>query len=513
MPVMAKNVVATSQPLAAQAGLRMLAQGGNAVDAALATAICLTVVEPTSNGIGSDAFCILWDGKQLHGLNASGRSPKALTPERFKGLSDMPVDGWDSVTVPGCVSAWVELSEKFGELPFEKLFEPAIHYARDGFLVSPITANSWQEQAKHLNKFSEFSSKFMPNGLAPHAGELFKYPDQASTLELIASTRGKAFYQGELAEKIAADAKKHNALMTLEDLASHKADWVGTVWQEYNSVNLHEIPPNGQGVAALVALGILRHLNIAQYPVDSVDSLHLQIEVMKLALADAYRYIADPKSMEVSTSDLLEPNYLAERAKLINLDQAQDFKHGIPKGKSTVYLTAADANGMMVSFIQSNYYGFGSGIVVPGTGIALQNRGYGFSLQERHPNQVAGGKRPFHTIIPAFVTSTGQPVMSFGVMGGPMQAQGHVQMIVRIFDYKQNPQTTSDALRWQVGKGFVVFLEQGTKSEVLEGLKTRGHQITISDYRSFGGAQLIYKSHGGYIAGSDHRKDGEAVGF
>lgn len=510
---MAKNVVATSQPLAAQAGLRMLLQGGNAVDAALATAICLTVVEPTSNGIGSDAFCILWDGQQLHGLNASGRSPKALSPERFKGLHEMPLDGWDSVTVPGCVSAWVELSSRFGKLPFETLFEPAIAYARNGFLVSPITARSWQIQAKQFQKFSEFTQHFMPGGHAPQAGQLFKYPEQASTLELIASTHGQAFYRGELAEKIVADAKKHQALMTLDDLANHKADWVGTVWQDYKDVSLHEIPPNGQGLATLIALGILRHLDIAQYPVDSANSLHLQIEAMKLALADAYRYIGDPDTMDIAPTDLLDTNYLAERAKQIDLKKAQDFKHGMPKGKSTVYLTAADASGMMVSFIQSNYYGFGSGIVIPGTGISLQNRGYGFSLKEGHPNQVAGGKRPFHTIIPAFVTQQGHPLMSFGVMGGPMQAQGHLQMMLRMFDYGQNPQAASDAPRWRIEQGLDIALEQGLSPSAFEALQAKGHLVHLEGPATFGGAQLIYKTGDGYIAGSDHRKDGLALGY
>jgi gamma-glutamyltranspeptidase / glutathione hydrolase len=523
MPVMAKNVVATSQPLAAQAGLRMLLQGGNAVDAALATAICLTVVEPTSNGIGSDAFCILWDGQKLHGLNASGRSPKTMSPEHFPGRSEMPMDGWDSVTVPGCVSAWVELSKTFGKLAFEKLFEPAIAYARDGFLVSPITAASWQEQANHFKKFPEFVKGFMPNGRAPTAGEVFKYPEQAKTLELIAATKGEAFYRGELTEQIIADAKKHNALMHEEDFGNHKAEWVGTVSQAYksqayksqayNDVELHEIPPNGQGLASLIALGILKHHDIAQYQVDSADSLHLQIEAMKLALADAYRYIADASSMEINPTDLLEPTYLAERATLINMKHASNFKHGIPKGKSTVYLTAADASGMMVSFIQSNYYGFGSGIVIPGTGIALQNRGYGFSLQKGHPNEVAGGKRPFHTIIPAFVTRQGLPLMSFGVMGGPMQAQGHLQMVLRMFDYGQNPQTASDAPRWRVSSGLDISFETGHATNVLDNLQARGHHITLSDPTGFGGAQLIYKAQNGYSAASDHRKDGQALGY
>jgi gamma-glutamyltranspeptidase / glutathione hydrolase len=340
MPLMASNVVATSQPLAAQAGLQMLLKGGNAVDAALATAICLTVVEPTSNGIGSDAFCILWDGQKLHGLNASGRSPKALTPERFAGRSEMPMDGWDSVTVPGCVSAWVALSEKFGRLPFERLFEPAIGYARDGFLVSPITAASWQSQGEHFKKFPEFAEKFMPRGRAPKAGEVFRFEDQARTLERIASSKGEAFYQGDLAEKMVADAKRHNALLREEDLVAHQADWVGTISQTYKGLEVHEIPPNGQGLAALMALGILRHHDVSLYEVDSADSLHLQLEAMKLALADVYRYVSDPATMDVRVEDLLGEDYLFERAKRIDMKRAQDFQHGTPKGKSTVYLTA-----------------------------------------------------------------------------------------------------------------------------------------------------------------------------
>ncbi len=514
MPVMAKSIVATSQPLAAQAGLRLLEQGGNAVDAALATAICLTVLEPTSNGIGSDAFCILWDGKALHGLNASGRSPKALTAARFAEHREMPVDGWDSVTVPGCVSAWVALSEKFGKLPFEKLFESAIRYAREGFLVSPITAASWQHQAETFKKFPEFAKGFMPNGRAPKAGEVFRYEDQAHTLELIANSKGEAFYRGELAEKMVADAKTHGALLSEEDLASHQADWVGTISQSYKGLEVHEIPPNGQGLAALISLGILRHHDVSQYPVDSAASLHLQIEAMKLALADVYRYVSDPATMKLKVQDLLHESYLFERAKRINMKRAQNFKHGTPKGKSTVYLTAADSSGMMVSFIQSNYYGFGSGIVVPGTGISLQNRGYGFTLQKNHPNEVGGGKRPFHTIIPSFVTQKTQPLMSFGVMGGPMQAQGHVQMVLRIFDYGQNPQTASDAPRWRVLDGLNVAVERGFRAEVLDELTALGHQVRQDpDFGGFGGAQLICKTEGGYIAGSDHRKDGLALGY
>lgn len=516
MPLMAKNVVASSQPLAVQAGLSVLQKGGNAVDAAIATAITLTVVEPTSNGIGSDAFCILWDGQKLHALNASGRSPKDLDLKRFEGLEKMPLRGWDAVTVPGAVSAWLELSDKFGVLDFEELFVAAINYAENGFMVSPVTARAWSKSVPIFNKLPEFAKTFLINGRAPKEGELFKNPDQAKTLRLIAQTKGQAFYQGELAQKIVADAKKHNAPMSLEDLANHKVDWLETISQNYHGIDLHEIPPNGQGLAALIALGILKHHNISQYPVDSADSLHLQIEAMKLAFADAYRYIADERYMDIKADDLLSESYLQERAKLIDMKKAQDPDYGMPKKGGTVYLTTADKNGMMVSFIQSNYHGFGSGIVIPETGISMQNRGAGFSLEAGHPNQLAASKRPFHTIIPAFVTKDNQPLMSFGVMGGPMQAQGHVQMILRIFDYNQNPQTASDAPRWQVIKGLEVAIENGFADEVLTRLEQRGHKLKRSELNidfSFGGAQLIYKTKAGYIAASDSRKDGQAAGF
>lgn len=514
MPVLAKNVVATSQPLAAQAGLEMLRQGGNAVDAALAAAITLTVVEPTSNGIGSDAFAILWDGQALHGLNASGRAPEALDASRFDGHKAMPDVGWDTVTVPGAVSAWSALSERFGSLPFETLFGPAVQYADEGFLVSPIAAKAWSRALQKYQAFPEFASAFLPNGRAPQAGELFRFQDQARTLERIAATKGETFYRGELAEKIVAHANATGGLMRESDLAEHRADWVDTVSQDYHGLELHEIPPNGQGLAALLMLGILAHHPVKDYPVDSADSLHVQIEAMKLAFADAHRYIADPETMDVATSALLDPDYLAERANMIDMQRAQDPGHGQPVKGGTVYLTAADESGMMVSFIQSNYAGFGSGIVVPGTGISLQNRGSGFTLEPGHPNQVAGGKRPFHTIIPGFLMQRGEPLMSFGVMGGPMQPQGHAQMVIRLGDYGQNPQAASDAPRWRVIEGLKVAVEPGLSSEVLEDLTRRGHQLEQAEALfGFGGAQLIHRLEDGYLAASDHRKDGQAVGF
>lgn len=514
MPVFAKNVVATSQPLAAQAGLRMLLKGGNALDAALATAIALTVVEPASNGIGSDAFAIVWDGRKLHGLNASGRSPRAWTAERFSGLAKMPRFGWDAVTVPGAVDAWVRLSERFGKLPFADLFEPAIHYAREGFLVSPKTAAKWALTPALYKDFPDFAAAFLPGDKAPLTGELFRFPEQAETLISIAETKGESFYRGELAKRIVAYARSTGGAMSEADLAQHRSEWVQTLSREYEGVHLHEIPPNGQGLAALIALGILQHRNIRQYPVDSADSLHLQLEAMKIALAEAYRHIADPGHMQVSPRALLDEDFIHSRAAEIDMKTAKSYHSKLPTDKGTVYLTAADQNGMMVSIIQSNFNGFGSGIVVPGTGISLQNRAYGFSLEPGHPNQVGGGKRPYHTIIPGFVTRENKAVMSFGVMGGHMQTQGHVQMMVRIFSYGQNPQTASDAYRWRVLGGKQVAFEEGVSTKVLKELEDRGHKVTPDSPETlFGGAQLIYRMDAGYCAASDHRKDGQAVGY
>ncbi|MEO7743966.1 MAG: gamma-glutamyltransferase family protein [Usitatibacter sp.] len=515
MPVLAKNIVATSQPLAAQAGLAMLAKGGNAVDAGLAAAITLTVVEPTSNGIGSDAYAILWDGQRLVGLNASGRSPAGWTPERFAGRSAMPTLGWDSVTVPGCVSAWVTLSKRYGKLPFEQLFDFAIRYARESFMVSPITAVSWANQAANLKQFSEYCWTFMPKDRAPHPGERFYCPQQAETLEEIAVTKGESFYHGPLAERIALASRADEGAMTEEDLAAHKCDWVDPISVEYRGYELHEIPPNGQGIAALVALGILRNFDLASHPVDSADSLHLQIEAMKLAFADVWANVSDPATMRVTPEEMLDANYLAGRGRMIDMKRTQEHTAGIPNGGGTVYLTTADEKGMMLSFIQSNYMGFGSGIVVPGTGISLQNRGAGFSLQRGHPNEVGPRKRPFQTIIPGFLTRGGEPVMSFGVMGGNMQPQGHLQMVTRLVDYQQNPQACSDAPRWIVNPDFSVSLEDDVRASVKEELARRGHRIVPNDRPmfGFGGAQLIHRFEDGYCAGSDHRKDGCALGF
>ena len=513
-PLLAANAVATSQPLAAQAGLQMLAAGGNAVDAVLATAITLSLVEPVSNGIGSDAYAIVWDGRQLHGLNAAGRSPAGWTPEFFSGHKSMPLRGWNTVTVPGCVSAWVELHAKFGKLPFEKLFERAIEYGRKGFLVSPTIAMQWDKQVAELKVQPGFAEAFMPNGRAPRPGERFVWKAHADVLEQVARTRGEAFYRGPIAEKLEANARKHQAAMRASDLAAHRNDWVTPLSMDYRGYTLHEIPPNGQGIVALIALGILEHFDLRSYPVDGADSLHLQIEAIKLAFADAWRYVADIDYMvDVKPAAMLDKAYLKSRAKLIDAKRAQPFSAGTPPKGGTVYLTAADASGMMVSFIQSNYMGFGSGVVVDG--VSLQNRGGTFVLEPGHPNRVGPKKRPYQTIIPGFVTKNGAPVMSFGVMGGSMQPQGHTQVMVRIADYGQSPQAACDGPRFRFVQNMDVSVEEGRfPAATLEELQRRGHRIVnVDDYNQFGSAQLIWKLDGGYFVASDPRRDGQAVGY
>lgn len=515
--VMADNVVATSQPLAAEAGLSMLRRGGNAVDAALATAITLTLVEPTGNGIGSDAFAIVWDGTALHGLNASGRSPAGWTPERFAGRAAMPERGWETVTVPGAVGAWIALSERFGRLPFPVLFEPAIRLAETGFPVTPVIAALWARGAALLSDQPGFAQHFMPGGRAPVAGERFASPDLAATLTAIAETRGEAFYRGHLADRIAAAAAANGAALDLDDLAAEAPDWCGTISTAFDGVDLHEIPPNGQGIAACMALGILAHTDVRDQGPDDPQSLHLMIEAMKLALRDAEAHVADRAAMAFGPEALLDSAYLAERARLIDPDRAQDFGAGAPRRGGTVYLSAADASGMMVSFIQSNYAGFGSGVVVPGTGISLQNRGLGFVLGEGHPNRVGPRKRPFHTIIPGFLMAGGQPLMSFGVMGGPIQAQGHLQMTLRTQLWGQDVQTAADAPRWRVTQGLGVAVETAMAPGTRDVLAARGHALDLEPPDGafgFGGAQLVHRlAGGGYAAGSDPRKDGTAIGF
>jgi gamma-glutamyltranspeptidase / glutathione hydrolase len=511
-PVLARNVVATSQPLAAQAGLQMIANGGSAVDAALATAITLTLVEPVSNSIGSDAFAIVWDGAHLHGLNASGRSPAAWTPEFFGGNA-IPALGWNSVTVPGAVSAWTELHAKFGRLPFAKLFEPAINYGRNGFLVSPTIAAQWAELGPLVVDQPGFAEAFLPDGRTPQPGDRFRFADHAATLEKIAATNGEAFYRGELAVAMEAHSTANGGAMRASDLAAHQPDWVGTISQDYRDYTVHEIPPNGQGIVALIALGILEHFDMASLPVDSADAVHLQIEALKLAFADAQAYVADVDWMSLGPDQLLDSEYLRARSKLIDFNRALPASAGAPTG-GTVYLAAADDAGMMVSMIQSSFIGFGSGVVVPGTGIALHNRGAHFSATPGHPNQVGPSKRPYHTIIPGFITQAGAPVMSFGVMGGTMQPQGHLQVVVRIVDHGQNPQTACDGPRFRWDQGMRVSIEGGFPPATLDELRRRGHElVAVNDDNQFGSCQAIWRLDDGYLAASDPRRDGQAVGY
>lgn len=455
-PVLAsRGVVATSQPLAAQAGLVVLQRGGNAVDAALATAITLTVVEPASNGIGGDAFALVWDGSTLHGLNGSGRAPYTLTAEevRRRGHDSIPGRGWLSVTVPGAAAAWRDLHERFGRLPFATLFEPAIRYAEEGHPVSPISVWHWRWEAEQNHpklrgeEFEAWAQAFAPMGSAPRVGEIWRSPEMARSLRLIAETRAEALYRGELAETIADFAARTGGYITADDLAAHTSTWVDPISTTYRGYDVWEMPPNGQGLAALIALNILGGFDLAAFPRESAESYHLQIEAMKLAFADARRYIADPERATVPTEELLSRSYAAERRALIG-EEALHPAPGNPLRGDTVYLCTADADGMMVSFIQSTAAAFGSHVAVPGTGIVLQNRGSGFSLEPGHPNRLEPGKRSFHTIIPGFLTRDGQPLGPFGVMGGHMQPQGHVQMIVNTVDYGMDPQASLDAPRW-----------------------------------------------------------------
>jgi gamma-glutamyltranspeptidase/glutathione hydrolase len=527
LPVFARNVVSTSHPLAAQAGLRMLWQGGNAVDAAIAAAAAITLTEPVSCGLGSDAFCILWDGQQLHGLNASGTAPQTWTPEYFRrkygdDAATPPKRGIDSVTVPGAVASWVALSERFGKLPFEDLLQPAIEIAERGYLLPVVVQQKWAAATPELYNQPGFADNFLPWGRAPQVGELFTFPAAAKGLRAIAASKGQAFYGGEIAQAIERFSTQHGGSLTARDFANYKAEWVTPIAQNYRGYTLHEIPPNGQGIAALIALGILENFDMASLPLDGVDSQHLQIEAMKLAFADVYRFVAEPSAMSVTSAQMLDPVYLKQRAKLIDLQRAQNFGAGNPVKGGTIYLSAADENGMMVSFIQSNYMGFGSGCVEPMFGISLQNRGHGFSLDANglNPaNVVAPGKRPFHTIIPAFLSKDGQPVMSFGVMGANMQPQGHMQTLVRMLDYGQNPQAACDAPRWRYNQGLEINVEASLHANTAQGLQARGHQVGVinDSYQDFGAGQFIWRAGDpkvdGYIVASDARRDGLAAGF
>lgn len=527
IPLFARNVVSTSHPLAAQAGLRMLYQGGSAVDAAIAAAAAITLVEPVSCGIGGDAFAIVWDEGKAYGLNASGHAPRAWNLDYFahkygrdvNGRPLAPKRGVDSVTVPGVVAGWSALHERFGKLPFAELMAPAIEIAERGYAVPPVVAHKWAAAVDELKEQPGFAEAFMPGGKAPAVGQRFCWPAAAKTLRLIGQSHGKAMYEGQLAEQLVDFLARQGGAHTLEDFASYNALWVDPIAKDYRGYTLHEIPPNGQGIAALMAVGILEHFDLKALGLDTVASQHLQIEAMKLAFADVYRYVADAGSMTVAAEALLDSSYLRSRARLIDPSKATHFGPGVPEAGGTIYLSAADESGMMISFIQSNYMGFGSGVVMPGSGVSLQNRGVGFSMDATSPNVVQGGKRPFHTIIPAFLSRNGQPVMSFGVMGGDMQPQGHLQTLVRMLDYDQQPQAACCAPRWKVNRDFTLDVESTMDPAVVAGLRALGHQLKSVDdpYMDFGSGQFIWRLSSdledGYVAASDSRRDGQAVGF
>ena len=521
MPVLApRGVVATSEPLAAQAGLEMLRVGGNAVDAALATAIALTVVEPCSNGIGSDAFALVWDGAKLHGLNGSGRAPQpdSLDLLTSQGHTAVPAAGWLPGTVPGAPGAWRDLHARFGRIAFETLFEPAIYYAEHGFPVGPVTAAVWAlteqiyRQSRTGPEFRGWFETFAPGGKVPAAGETFSSPGHAAALRAIATSKAESFYAGNLAEAIARFASETGGYLTREELAAHTSTWVEPIGTHYRGYDVWEIPPNGQGIAALIGLNLLEGFDLG--PREQDQAYHLQLECMKLAFADAHRYVADMEHATVPVRGLLSKEYATQRRRLVGETAGQPAP-GQPEHSGTVYLCAADSDGMMVSYIQSNYQGFGSGVVVPGLGIALQNRGAGFRLKADHPNVVAPGKRPYHTIIPAFMTEGNAAVGPFGVMGGHFQPQGHVQMVVNQVDFGLNPQAALDAPRWQWLAGLDVELEWAVPDAVETGLRARGHQVRrVSGLTSGPKGQIIRRlAGGGYVAGSEPRADGCAVGY
>jgi len=512
----AKGMVATSNALAAQAGLDLLKQGGNAVDAALAAAACLTVCEPTANGIGGDAFALVaWQGK-LYGLNASGPAPRGISLEALKkqGYTEIPRYGFVPVNVPGAPAAWAALAERFGRLPLSQVFAPAVEYAEQGYPVSSILSRQWNraweiyKQNLKGEEFRAWFSTFAPGGRAPRAGELVRLPDHARTLRLIAETNGEAFYRGELAEKIDAFSRQHGGYLRAEDLASFKPEWVEPIGTKFGPVEVWEIPPNGQGIVALMALNILRGFDLGPEEKLTARAYHLQIEALKLAFAEAQRSVTDPRHMQVSPEYLLSEDWAREKRQLIQEKALLPPPSPEVKG-GTVYLCAADGEGNMVSLIQSNYMGFGSGLVVPGTGIALHNRGHNFSFDPQHINCLAPGKRPYHTIIPGFLTAAGKPLGPFGVMGGFMQPQGHVQVVLNLVRFGHNPQAALDAPRFQWIRGNKVHLEKTVPQEVVEELAALGHEVTVTEENTgYGRGQIILRAGDVLLGGTESRVDG-----
>lgn len=531
--VIAKHgMVCAAQPLAVQIGVDVLKAGGNAVDAAIAVNAALGLMEPVSCGVGGDLFAIVWDAesKRLYGLNASGRAPALLTIEevRSRGVSSMPYTGVLPQTVPGCVDGWFELHAKFGGLPMREILAPAIRYAEEGFPVTEVIAHYWELGGRRLKDEPNFASTYLPGGRAPRTGEIFRNPDLARTYRLLAAKGRDAFYRGEIARTIDAFERRIGGYIRFEDLAEHSSTWVDPVGAGYRGYDVWELPPNGQGIAALQMLNILEGYDLAGLGFGSAEALHLMIEAKKLAFEDAARWYADPDFVKVPVAELVSKEYAAKRRALISMDRAL---REIPPGdirletSETTYLTVVDKDRNFVSLIQSNYAGFGSGPVPDGLGFCLQDRGALFNLDPSHPNALAPRKRPFHTIIPAMVTKDGEPVFSFGVMGGSMQPQGHVQVLCNILDFGMNIQEAGDAPRFNhsgsseptgevMRDGGEVALESGFAPEAVRALLDRGHRI-VKDTGGFGGYQGIWwdRKRGVLIGASESRKDGCAMGY
>ncbi|MEZ5275831.1 MAG: gamma-glutamyltransferase [Opitutaceae bacterium] len=532
-----QGMVATSQPLATQVGLSILQTGGSAVDAAIAANAALGLMEPTGCGIGGDLFAIVWDSgsKRLHGLNASGRSPSGLSLDQLKaeldrqGLKSIPPHGMLPISVPGAVDGWFELHHRFGRLPIDAVLQPVIRYAEEGFPVSEVIAHAWaRNTAALVNQPGGFVETFTPNGRAPRTGEIFRNPGLARTFRLLGNEGRDVFYRGAIADQMDVFFRANDGFLRKTDFESHRSDWVQPVSVNYRGYDVFELPPNGQGIAALQMLNILEAYDLKAPGPNSPEVLHLMIEAKKLAFEDRARFYADPDFAEIPLQGLLSKAYAAERRALINPGRAArriDAGNPALHNGDTIYLTTADAEGTMVSLIQSNYRGMGSGIVVPGLGFGFQDRGQLFSLQPDHPNAYAPGKRPFHTIIPAFVLKDGQPWLSFGVMGGGMQPQGHVQILVNMIDFGMNTQEAGDAPRWQhlgsseptdslMTNGGYVELESGIPWETVRALENLGHDIRAGS-GGFGGYQAILRNPatGVYHGASESRKDGQAAGY
>ncbi len=527
-------MAATSHPLATQIALDVMKAGGSAVDAAIAANAALGLMEPTGNGIGGDLFAIVWDPKtqKLHGYNGSGRSPQSLTLAEFerRGLKDIPAHGPLPVTVPGAVDGWFALHQRFGKLPMADNLAPTIRYAREGHPVHEVIAYYWDRSVPRLSKWPGFSEQFTINGRAPRTGETWKNPNLADTLQKIAEGGRDAFYKGEIARTIGDYFAANDGFLSYDDMAAHEGEWVDPVSTNYRGYDVWELPPSGQGIAALQILNLLEPYDLASYGFGSPEHIHLFVEAKKLAFADRARWYADPAFHPAPVAKLISKDYARERGKLISMARAlREVQPGTPAQLDegdTIYLTTADADGMMVSLIQSNYRGMGSGMAPPGLGFILQDRGEQFVLRDDHPNGYAPGKRPFHTIIPAFVTKGGKPWLSFGVMGGAMQPQGHVQILLNMIDFGMNLQEAGDAPRIQhdgstepagqaiaMRDGGEVDLETGFPYETVRALMRKGHSVRFAD-GPYGGYQAIMVNpHGGYVGASESRKDGQAAGY